>query len=202
MPIESSSLVLVLAAMALGLLFGLALTLREGKITIAELWLLLFGVIVFPSMVVFAGFNAAMDKSKRVEFCGTSCHVMQPFYDDLLNPESTNLASIHYQNRYILHDQCYQCHSSYTMFGPLEAKIAGVKHVWNYYTGSWHEPIKLRGTYKISNCLQCHGEAQNYLNTHELFVEDLASGESSCLDCHNEIHPSEDARASLTGHDE
>ncbi len=186
---DNSSLVFVLAAAALIFLIGQVFAQRGRKLILSEVWMLLLGVVAFPSLVLYAGFNAAMEKSKTVEFCGTSCHVMHPYYEDLTNPDSTNLAAIHFQNRYIRTNQCYQCHSSYTMFGPMQAKIAGVLHVLNYYSGNWEEPLKLRGEYKNANCLHCHGDAKNYLDLHEDYVEELASGDSSCLECHSDIHP-------------
>ena len=202
MTVDPNQIVMVLAAVALMFLVGYAFVDRffDDEVSGAEIWTLMLGVIILPSIALFAGFNSAMENSKSSQFCGTSCHVMQPYYEDLIDPESTNLAAVHYQNRYLRENQCYQCHTDYTMFGPLSSKVAGVKHVWNYYTGSWDEPIKLRGEYRISNCLVCHGEAKNYLDLHGDYLEELAGGEASCLDCHSDIHPvSQEAR--LSGHE-
>lgn len=151
-------------------------------------WLLLFGIVVFPGLTLLLGATMAVDASKRPEFCG-SCHVMHPFINDLRNPESTTLASIHYQNRYILEDQCYTCHTDYGMFGPLQAKMAGVRHLWHYETGTYTLPIRIASPYRIANCLHCHGESKIFRDKHPQLEEEIASGEAACLDCHGPAHP-------------
>src|SRR4030095_17091173 len=88
-------------------------------------------------VVIFLGRGRAMTAAKRREF-GGSCHVMQPWMHDLHDSDSTNLAAIHYQNRYILEDQCYTCHHEYTMFGPAKAKLAGGAPLWKKTNG--HHP--------------------------------------------------------------
>ena len=48
---------------------------------------------------------------------------MQVYVDDMLDSESESLAAVHYKNRYIPSNQCYDCHTSYGMFGTVEAKM-------------------------------------------------------------------------------
>ncbi len=62
---------------------------------------MVFGVIVFPLMVVSAGMLLVFERAEKVTFCA-SCHLtMQPYVDDMRDPESESLAAIHYKNRYI-----------------------------------------------------------------------------------------------------
>jgi nitrate/TMAO reductase-like tetraheme cytochrome c subunit len=151
-------------------------------------WLLLFALVVFPSMALFLGLGRAMDDAKRPEFCG-SCHLMQPWMDDLKDPASETLAAVHYQNRYILENQCYTCHAEYTMFGPAKAKLAGVRHLWKYVTGSYELPLEIREPYHFENCNHCHAEARVFRDTHADSLEDLQTGRATCLDCHVQPHP-------------
>jgi nitrate/TMAO reductase-like tetraheme cytochrome c subunit len=160
-----------------------------GEIAVPQRhWLLLFALVVFPSMAMFLGLGRAMDDAKRPEFCG-QCHIMQPWMNDLKDPESDTLAAIHYKNRYILEDQCYTCHSDYTMFGPARAKLAGVNHLVRYVTGAYELPLHTRVPYNVANCAHCHAEAKVFRDAHTDVIEDLKSGEATCLDCHAPAHP-------------
>lgn len=185
----TETIVLILSGVSLLFLIGIGVSLEGEQRTPGRMWLLLLGVLVVPCMTMLFGIGAAMDEAKQVDFCGTNCHEMAPYYADLKDPESTNLAAVHYQNRYILTDQCYNCHTQYTMFGGAEAKLAGLRHVWHHYTGSYEKPIKIRGEYKIANCLHCHGEAKRYREKHSAFLAAIDNGEMSCLNCHAQIHP-------------
>jgi nitrate/TMAO reductase-like tetraheme cytochrome c subunit len=151
-------------------------------------WLLLFGIVVLPSLALFLGANAAMEEAKRPQFCG-SCHVMDHFINDMRDPGSTTLAAVHYQNRFILENQCYTCHTGYTIFGPLKAKMAGIRHVWKYETDLYSRPIRLHDPFDFGTCLHCHGEARVFLEKHEEETRRMIhSREATCLDCHAPVH--------------
>ncbi|HEV8131245.1 MAG TPA: NapC/NirT family cytochrome c [Acidobacteriota bacterium] len=155
----------------------------------ARHWLLLFGIALLPGLALLFGSRAAIEKAKSPEFCG-SCHVMDPFITDLKDPKSQTLASRHYQNRYILENQCYTCHTDYTVFGPVKAKLTGLRHLWNYETRNYRIPIKHRGPYNFENCLHCHGQAKIFLEKHDADVrKQLESKAVTCLDCHAPVHP-------------
>lgn len=153
-------------------------------------WLLLFGIVVLPGLALLLGASTTIEDAKRPEFCG-SCHVMQPFIDDLKNPESTTLAAVHYQNRYILEHQCYTCHTDYGFFGPLQAKLAGMRHLWHYETGHYTLPIRIAAPYRVQNCLHCHGESKRFRDRHTDLLTQIDAGDVSCLDCHGPPHPQE-----------
>ena len=93
------------------------------------------------------------------------------------------------ENRFILEDQCYTCHTDYGFFGPVRAKLTGMRHLWNYETGRYTLPIRIRGPYRIANCLHCHGDSKVYREKHEDFRAQIASGDPGCLDCHLPAHP-------------
>lgn len=156
-------------------------------------WLILFGVVVFPGLALALGVHETIDASKRPEFCG-SCHVMDPWVRDLHDPSSTNLASVHFQNRYILEDQCYTCHTDYGLGGPLRAKLTGMVHLFKYETGTYTLPIELYHPYNFANCLRCHGESKRYRDAHADALDALADGSMGCTDCHEHIHPEQEAK--------
>ena len=176
---------------ALAFLLG-AVFFADAPATPRRHWVLLFAVLLVPGLALALGFGMSLEYMKRPQFCG-SCHVMHPFTNDLRDPESGTLAAVHYQNRYILEHQCYTCHTDYGLFGPMRAKLAGVRHLVNYTTGNYTEPIRIREPFRNANCLQCHGEAKVFRAAHTDALTELQSGEMSCLDCHRPAHPEERA---------
>ena len=55
---------------------------------------------------------------------------MQSFVDDMRDPKSESMAAVHFKNKYIPDNQCYVCHTSYGMFGTVEAKMSGMIDVY------------------------------------------------------------------------
>lgn len=156
-------------------------------------WLHLIVLCILPSFILFLGNFVAYEEAKTVEFCG-SCHpVMDPYVNDMQDPNSQTLAALHFQNRYIGEEQCYACHVNYGIFGTFQAKKSGLKHVQKFYTATWKLPIKLYQPYSNAICLNCHHRAQKFekVDVHVGIRGDLASGVMSCLDCHSPAHPSQ-----------
>jgi hypothetical protein len=124
---------------------------------------------------------------------------MNPYVADLQNPDSEHLASQHYQNRWIADHQCYTCHSDYGLFGDVQAKMAGLRHVWFYNVGGYEVPLKIRGTYNNQRCLFCHGPVQGFQDesAHQKNMAAITSSEKSCISaaCHVSPHPKEAAQA-------
>lgn len=150
------------------------------------------GWFVLPVLALVFGVEAHMQRAKSTEFC-LSCHVMEPYGESLRIDDSSYLPASHFQNRRVPPEQaCYSCHVDYTLFGGVEAKLNGVKHLWVYYTGASPAPgeIELYEPYSNSVCLHCHGGARSFEES-ELHVDilaDLRTDEMSCLDCHDQIH--------------
>jgi cytochrome c nitrite reductase small subunit len=163
----------------------------RGRDAMPRMWgWVLVAVGLVPLLVGFMTFAHGLESSATVSACG-SCHVMAPFVRDLQDPKSDTLAATHYKNRFILRNQCYECHSDYGLAGTITAKLAGVGHVWRYTTGSYTLPIKIAKPFPNSGCLECHGESQRFLNSpsKKEILPDLMSGKMSCLDCHGPAHP-------------
>lgn len=163
-------------------------------------WLLLMGMVVFPGITLLSTTASLFEDMKTVGSCA-SCHVMQPFVDDLRNPDSRTLAARHYQNRWIPDQQCYHCHTTYGVHGAFDAKLAAARHWLRYVTGSWQEPVTYRGKYPNKNCLACHAGAQRFvrISSHTSYAEELINNQIRCINCHGAPHPAPGARQSVEG---
>jgi nitrate/TMAO reductase-like tetraheme cytochrome c subunit len=157
-------------------------------------WILLLIFFVLSPVIYLLNFSHAVEDSKKVEFCN-SCHIMNGYVNDLKDPDSEHLAALHYQYRWIAHDQCFTCHSDYGLFGNAKAKMTGIKHVWAYYIVGYDTPIKLYNKYNNQICLNCHAPVLSFqeIEEHEKNASDILSSEMSCLgaDCHVRTHPDE-----------
>lgn len=154
--------------------------------------LLLSGVVLLPSFSVGTGMLLVFARAENVEFCG-SCHrAMGHFVVDMENSDGAGLAAIHYVNQYIPNHQCYQCHTSYGLFGTMEAKIHGVGQVLRYYSNSFEHPATMWRPYPNADCLKCHARSQRWLaepaHTDENMKVDLFGDLISCMECHEPGH--------------
>jgi cytochrome c nitrite reductase small subunit len=153
---------------------------------------LMIGFLILSPLAYVVNAGLAITGAKPVAFCN-SCHVMNDYVADLQNPDSEHLAAQHYQFRWISDHQCYTCHSDYGLFGGVQAKIAGLRHVWYNTTGGYELPLKIRGTYNNQRCLFCHGPVKSYreIPEHQKNEAKIATSEQSCIggNCHVSPHP-------------
>lgn len=145
-----------------------------------------------PLFLLWVGMDQHVQESKDTSFC-LSCHAMHPYGESVTEKgyEEGNLAAVHFQNRYMPRKQaCYTCHTQYTMFGGLEAKWAGVQHLWSAYVAGVPDPIELYGEYQNRDCLRCHQERPTFLNqaAHQGSIQQMVEGDLSCLLCHAPMH--------------
>jgi len=151
--------------------------------------LLIAGAVAFPMLITGVGTILVFERAERVEFCA-SCHItMKAFVDDMKDPKSDSLAALHFKNRYIPDDQCYSCHTSYGLFGTVEAKKEGLNDVYKYYTRTFHLPIKLRHPYPNNDCLKCHAGSAKWIASHEDYKDAVFSGKATCMQCHADSNP-------------
>lgn len=183
----SVDLVAVLLLAAIGLL--LYVRLQPSLTTTALGRLLVFAALfVLPIASVRAGLSTHMEGSKTTEFC-MSCHVMEPYGQSLLVEDERYLPAAHFQNRRVERDTaCFACHTQYTMFGDLNAKINGLRHLLVYYSGRTPDPIELYGEYQNRECLHCHAGARGFEEFHAPQMPSLVDDERSCLACHGPSH--------------
>jgi cytochrome c nitrite reductase small subunit len=162
----------------------------RGRPAGAASWgVLVLGAGILPVVASSAGGVLVVERSQRVGLCN-SCHLaMTPYVNDMKNPQSHSLAALHYANRYIADDQCYSCHTSYGMFGTVQAKAQGVFDVYKYYTHSFSMPLKMRQPYPNNDCLKCHAGSAKFLASHKKDREAMFADEVSCMQCHDDDNP-------------
>jgi len=150
----------------------------------------LLALIVLPAGAVFLANYHTFEGVHDVNGCA-SCHVMQPMVTDMRDPKSETLAALHYKNKWIADNQCYQCHSDYGLGGNLEAKMTGFRHLARYTTRTYTEPIVARVTFDNNNCLHCHDGTPKWVavESHVDARKALVANQTKCIDCHGEPHP-------------
>ena len=145
---------------------------------------------LLPSVLTYLGTDTHLTRAKTNDFC-LSCHSMEPYGKSLYIDDSDYLPAVHFQNRQVPRETaCYTCHTQYTMFGDFQAKVLGLKHLWVHYSGQTPETIELYAPYKNRECLSCHSGARSYAENdmHVDILAELASSETSCLECHEWVH--------------
>lgn len=152
--------------------------------------LMIVSLFVLPVIVGLGTSATILETTKTVQSCGT-CHVMDPFVDDLYDPGSTTLASRHYKNGWIPEYQCYTCHTTYGAHGTFEGKRDGFRHWLLYVTRTWEDPISFAGSYPNMNCTACHGGTTAFqeVQSHQALSSKMRADEVSCTSCHGPAHP-------------
>jgi nitrate/TMAO reductase-like tetraheme cytochrome c subunit len=194
-PVEhwAARILTMVALLALAVIIVALIRARSGHLTgPTGKALLLSGVVFLPSFSVGTGMLLVFARAERIEFCGSCHHAMGDFVRDMEDPQSAGLASIHFQNQYIPTHPCYECHTSYGLFGTMEAKIHGVGQVMRYYTNSFEPPIQMWKPYGNADCLKCHARSAKWLAVESHTEEDtkvhIYEGRTSCMECHESGH--------------
>jgi cytochrome c-type protein NapC len=162
-------------------------------------WILLVGAGALPIVASAGTLKEGTEESSRTRFC-LSCHEMKDYGKSLLADNRLSVPAAHFQHRLIDRENaCYACHTDYALFGDMKAKLNGLKHVYVHYLGKVPEKMALYQPYPNYNCLHCHDDARRFLEmpAHQPVAQVMASGELSCLKCHNVGH---DMKAVQNGH--
>ncbi len=157
---------------------------RTGKI------LAFLAFFILPVLVTTLGVSVHLEHSKSTEFC-LSCHVMLPYGKSLHIDDGDYLPASHFQNNWVPKDRaCYTCHTTYTMFGDMQSKLRGLRHVYVQYIGTVPETVELYDPYDNRECLHCHSGARSFEESdlHLEFRTELEDNETSCLECHAMTH--------------
>ena len=138
--------------------------------------------------------NTHVQRSETTRFC-TSCHVMVPFGQSLSSDDANHVPAQHFQNHRVPADMaCYSCHADYTIYGPLNDKLRGLKRIYLQYvtTPPAAADIRIPGGFKNAQCLHCHAGARSFEENpvHSTMMSTLQSNEVSCLGsgCHDTAH--------------
>jgi cytochrome c-type protein NapC len=164
---------------------------REGKM------LAFVALFALPVMAAWAGFSEQMDRAESTKFC-LSCHIMSDFGKSLYIDDPSYIPAAHFQNNRVPRDQaCYTCHTNYTMFGTVTAKMHGLRHLWVQYVGTVPKPenIKLYDPYNNRECLHCHLGARSFEqasphNKTADLLTNIKANKLSCVSsgCHEFVH--------------
>ena len=177
---------------------------RSRQVSASGSTMLFLGLTILPVFMMLFGAFASIEQAKSVEFCH-SCHTaMNPYVADMLDRDSTTLAAIHANERFIPRDPCYRCHANYGVWGEADAKIRGFAHLYHWLLGSptalGLEQIETYEPYSNTTCLECHAGGTSFLSSGKgvhvtiasnLLEVDEETGEplTSCLVCHGPAHP-------------
>ena len=180
-------LVAILVILTIGLIlliaFRPALSRTQGGKILAFV-----ALFVLPVASMRAGLSLHFEQTKTVSFC-LSCHSMEPYGESLLLADESYLPAAHFQNgRVDRQYACFTCHTQYTLFGDMKAKMNGLRHLWVYYTGQTPEQIELYVPYNNRECLYCHTGGRRFEELHEYDMSTLVSNERSCMECHGKSH--------------
>jgi cytochrome c-type protein NapC len=152
-------------------------------------------LLIFPVLAGGMGVSKHIEHSKTTNFC-LSCHVMEDYGKSLRVDDRSYVPATHFQYNLVPRDQaCYTCHTDYTMYGDVNSKLRGLKHVYAYYLGKPSQPIKLYRPYNNRECLHCHLGARSFEES-EAHTKDpqalsrmkLNQLNCSTSGCHNIIH--------------
>lgn len=188
---------LLLALVAFAVLLTGALLLFPG---LAEdgggRFLAIVALLALPALVTGGVAEAQLEQSKSTAFC-LSCHEMEPWGRSLSIADREHLPAVHFQDRLVPREAaCYTCHTDYALFGDVRAKFRGLQHLWAHFASppAGPEDIALYQPFENRECMHCHAGARGYLEItdHQDVATDLASGDLSCLDCHDSIHDVDD----------
>ena len=182
--------------LGLALLLALAIALRPRLGDKPFAFVALFAL---PAVAALMGVNEQLERSHETRFC-TSCHVMERYGRSLKVDDATLLAASHYQGGRVPRDRaCFTCHTEYTMYGDLNAKLRGLRHVYVNYLGKAPAKLKLYTPYKNRECLHCHEGTRRYLGaqTHQEPAdrfEKMGKDQVSCVnaDCHGSVHAADE----------
>jgi cytochrome c-type protein NapC len=181
----------VLALIALSIVL-IGLLLRRPSLTDVQGGKVLAFVAFFilPIVATTLGASIHLEHSTTTQFC-LSCHVMENHGKSLFIDDPTYLPAAHFQNNRIPREHaCYTCHTDYTLFGDVNAKLRGVKHLYVYYLKTPPAKLALYEPFKNRECLHCHANGRSYEETtpHKEMKEQLTNNDMSCLTCHAKTH--------------
>ncbi len=177
-------------AIAALVLIGVVVRRPETATSVGGKVLAFAALFVLPGLVLLGGAVRHYEQAQTTTFC-LSCHLIEPWEESLHIDDPRFLAAAHYQNRRVPVDRaCYTCHTDYTMFGDIDDKVRGFRHVWHAVLGTAAEPIELYEPFDNRACLACHRGARSYEEqaAHAPYLADLQQGARSCVMCHNLVH--------------
>ncbi len=170
-------------------------TLRRSSVHCSLGFLVTVGFIA--GVIFWGGFNTALEFTNTGRFC-ISCHGMRDnSYEELK-------AAVHFSNRSGVRAACPDCHVPHNWTDKLARKMQASRELWETIFGTInsrekfqaqrrslaeHEWVRLKANDSLE-CRNCHHF--DYMDftlqstrAAEQHSTSLASGEKTCIDCHN-----------------
>lgn len=153
-------------------------------------------LLLLPIFSYVLGDLKLLEASKSVAFCG-SCHETMGPVVEAMRTDEDSLAGIHYRLGAVSWETaCYQCHSGYGIWGGVNAKVAGFRHMAHTVTGRYEFPLEHRGDFDVNACLDCHAQAVGFREVashrNPATQDALLTGAMKCAGmCHAPAHPPE-----------
>ena len=147
-------------------------------------------LFILPSFVLFFSSSEHIERAKTTDFC-LSCHVMDDYGKSLFVDDEEYVPAKHFQNNLVPHEKaCYTCHTDYTMFGDMAAKLRGLKHIYVQYLGTIPDTLRLYTAYNNRECLHCHEGARSFEESpwHNVEMNELSCMTSGCHDAIHGVH--------------
>jgi nitrate/TMAO reductase-like tetraheme cytochrome c subunit len=183
---HAATILIVLTIILIGLLI-----IRPSLTTVPGGKILAFiALFILPITALALGAAIHLEDAKSTDFC-LSCHPMAPYGKSLRIDDATYIPGFHFQNNLIpTSAACYTCHTTYTMFGGVKAKLGGLRHLYIYYFGTVPAKLALYEPFNNRECLHCHAGMRVFEESspHKEMREQLGANEMSCVTCHNKIH--------------
>jgi len=114
----------------------------------------LFSLIVLIIFigVAFLAVGAFLDYHQNPKFCGTTCHVMEPYYESYIDPKNNAIMQAHVSNNIT----CLDCHTGPGLVGQIDPWLSVPKETYSLVTGDY-DPDNLHGFVPVRNCMKgCH----------------------------------------------
>ena len=157
------------------------------------------GLVTLPMLAFALSDFVVIERSKKADFC-VSCHLMKPLLDTARPEDSTSMASIHIARGAVPSGTaCYTCHAGYGIFGEVDAKLAGVRHMYMTVLGTHSNPLEIYGTFDIDSCLGCHSSSKRFQDVEAHRTPQIQSAllarQMSCTGaCHVSAHSEQAVR--------
>lgn len=153
-------------------------TKRDEKMLLGGLFLF------FALFFVFAAGTVAFEFMESNDFCGTFCHVMNPYHNSYLYPGNNSMMSVHLDSDI----SCAGCHEEPGILGKVDSLYSGAKEGLLYFTNMYN-PEDLNSDITSESCLKCHDNinaiAPGYVTTPIGLVKNPHNDNKKCTECHN-----------------
>jgi len=179
----SAILLFLISLIWIGVIFFSLKKLIDHQIR-RDKWMLFGGLLIFIAMIsiIVAG-TVGYEYIESPEFCGTFCHIMEPYYDSYIKPGNNTMMAIHVNT----YEGCSYCHEGSGPIGKVQGLLRSIPEAYFYYTNSYN-PEDLGGNVPRDYCLKCHdGDIANVPGNVETAVNTTINphiDEKKCTDCH------------------